>query len=105
MKLSTKLGGHPVCLSTEGAVSIEMEKVFRNMPAGDNEAQDIRAKKILEINAEHKIYQKLKSLFETDKDRVKEISEVLLGQAKLVEGLPIEDMERFVSLISKNIAE
>ena len=104
VKLSKKLGTHPVCLSTEGEVSLEMEKVFQAMP-NDDGAQDVRAKKILEINAEHKIYAKMKNLFETNKDSVKEISLVLLDTAKLIEGLEIEDMERFVSLMSKYMAE
>lgn len=105
VKLSKKLGEHPVCLSSEGEVSLEMEKVFRNMPAGDPSAQDIRAKKVLEINSEHKIYEKMKSLFETDKDALKEIAQVLVDEAKLIEGLPVEDMGRFVSLATKYMAE
>ena len=74
------------------------------MPKTDG-AQDVRAKKILEINAEHKIYQKIKALFENDKDAAKDIALVLLDEAKLIEGLEIENMERFVSLVSKYIAE
>ena len=74
------------------------------MPQTDG-AQDVRAKKILEINAEHKIYGKIKSLYETDKDAAKDISIVLLDEAKLIEGLEVENMERFVSLVSKYIAE
>ncbi len=104
VKLSKKLGSHPVCLSTEGEVSLEMEKVFRNMPAGEMTNGDIRAKKVLEINGEHAVYSKIKSLFETDKESVKEIAEILLGQAKLIEGLPIEDMDRFISLVAKHIS-
>ena len=105
VKLSKKLGTHPVCLSTEGEISLEMEKVFKSMPAGAEGSQDIRAKKILEINKEHAIYSKLKNLFESDKVAVKELSEVLLCQAKLIEGLEIEDMERFISLTSKYLAK
>lgn len=105
VKLSKKLGTHPVCLMAEGAVSLEMEKVFKNMPQNDEGAQDVRAKKILEINAEHKIYEKMKRLYTENQDALKEISLVLLDQAKLIEGLEIEDMERFVSLVSKYIAE
>ncbi len=104
VKLSKKLGEHPVCLNSVGEVSLEMEKVFRNMPAGDPSAQDIRAKKVLEINSEHSVYAKIKSLYETDKEAVKEISEILLGQAKLIEGLPIEDMSRFITLVAKHIS-
>lgn len=105
VKLSSKLGDHPVCLSTEGEISLEMEKVFKNMPAGAEGSQDIRAKKILEINKNHKIYEKLKSLFETDKDAVAELAEVLLDEAKLIEGLEISDMERFIALTTKYISK
>ena len=105
VKLSKKLGSHAVCLSTEGEVSLEMEKVFRNMPKNDESAQDVRAKKILEINPDHEIYSKIKTLFETDKESLKEVAEVLLGEAKLIEGLEIEDLGRFVSLVSKHIAK
>lgn len=104
VKLSKKLGDHPVCLSTEGEISIEMEKVFRNMPAGDPSAQDIRAKKVLEINSEHKIFAKLKTLFETDKDALNELAQILVDEAKLIEGLPVEDMSKFVELVSKYLA-
>ena len=104
VKLSKQLGTHPVCLMAEGEVSIEMEKVFKNMPKTDG-AQDVRAKKILEINAEHKIYEKMKKLYQDDQEALKEIALVLLDEAKLIEGLDIEDMERFVSLVSKHMAE
>ena len=105
VRLSKKLGDHPVCLTTEGEVSLEMEKVFRAIPEGDPNAQNVRAKKVLEINSEHKIYNKIKGLFENNKDELKEIAEVLLCEAKLIEGLPVEDMARFVSLVTKYMAE
>ena len=105
VKLSKKLGEHPVCLSTEGEVSLEMEKVFRNMPKGDPNAQDVRAKKVLEINREHKIFEKIKTLFNENKADLKDFAEVLLCEAKLIEGLPIEDMGRFVELVAKFISE
>lgn len=105
VRLSKKLGEHPVCLSTEGEVSIEMEKVFRNMPSNDESAQAVRAKKILEINSEHRIFEKLKSLYGQDKERVKELSVVLLDEAKLIEGLPIEDISKFIELSTKFMSE
>ncbi len=105
VRLSKKLGQHPVCLSTEGEISTQMEKVFLNLPAGDPNAQDIRAKKILEINKEHKIYEKLKELCKDNKVELKELAEVLLTEAKLIEGLPVEDMSKFVEQVTKFIAE
>ena len=105
VKLSKKLGDHPVCLSTEGEVSLEMEKVFRNMPKGDPNSQNVRAKKVLEINREHKVFDKIKTLFDTNKHDLKEFAEVLLCEAKLIEGLPVEDMGRFVELVTKFITD
>ncbi len=104
VRLSKKLGEHPVCLSTEGEISIEMEKVFRNMPSGDPNAQEVRAKKILEINQNHAVFQKLKSIFAENKDELKEYAEILLSEAKLIEGLPIDDIAHFVELVSKHIS-
>ena len=103
VKFASNLGDHPVCLLAQGEVSIEMEKVLRNMPNSDAN-QDIRAKKILQINRNHKIYEKIKSLHESNQDALKEISRVLLDEAKLIEGLPIEDTARFVELATKYIA-
>ena len=103
VKFASNLGEHPVCLLAQGEVSIEMEKVLRNMPNSDAN-QDIRAKKILQINRNHKIYEKIKTLHESNQDSLKEISRVLLDEAKLIEGLPIEDTARFVELATKYIA-
>ncbi len=106
VKLSKKLGEHAVCLSTEGEISLEMEKVFNNMPKTGNDAtHEIKAKKILEINPTHKIYEKIKKLYADNQDGLKEFAEVLLDEAKLLEGLEIEDMGKFVSLSTKYMAE
>ena len=64
-----------------------------------------RAKKILQINREHKIFEKIKSLFDEDKDSLKEVSRVLLDEAKLIEGLPVDDIARFVELATKYISK
>ena len=105
VRLSSKLGEHPVCFMAEGEISIEMEKVLRSMPVTDENSQNLKAKKILEINSKHKIYEKIKSLYETDKDSLKEVAFVLVDSAKLADGLPIEDpakyIERVTNLISK----
>lgn len=105
VRLSKKLGDHPVCLTTEGEVSLEMEKVFRNMPEGDKNAQNVRAKKVLEINRDHKIFEKIKSLYESDREALGELAELLLCEAKLIEDIPVEDMGRFVSLVTKFITD
>ena len=105
VKLSKKLGKHPVCLSSEGEVSIEMEKVFRSMPANDANNPNVQAKKILEINAEHEIYSKIKTLYAENQDELKEVALVLLNEAKLAEGLPIEDPSTFIELVTKFLSK
>ena len=104
VKLSQKLKSHPVCLTSEGEVTIEMEKVLNSMP---NVPKDgIKATKVLEINAQHKIFEKAKALYQTDKESLKTLSEVLLDQARLIEGLPIESPTKYAenvcSLIGNN---
>ncbi len=101
VKLSKKLGEHPACLMAEGEVSLEMEKVFRSMPTNDANNPNVRAKKVLEINAEHEIYAKIKKLYQENQEELKDVAWVLLNQSKLIEGLPIEDMASFTTLITK----
>ena len=97
VKLSSNLKTYPVCLSTSGEISIEMEKVLNSMP---NANQKIQAEKILELNAGHKVIEKLKSIYETDKDMLKKYALVLYEQARLLEGLPVENAKDFVSAVS-----
>ena len=104
VKFSSQLGNHPVCLLAQGEVSIEMEKVLRNMPNTDVN-QDIRAKKVLQINNKHKVYDKIKALYNDNQEALKEVALVLLDEAKLIEGLPIEDPTKFVELATKYISE
>lgn len=86
-KASKRLKTHPVCLSSKGDLSIEMEKVLNMMP----ESGDVKAEKVLEINTSHKIFELLKASFETDKLKAEKIARVLYNQALLIEGLSIED--------------
>ena len=94
VRASKRLKTHPVCLATEGEVSIEMEKVLSAMP--DNPA-DIHAEKILEINTNHQIFEKLKNAYENDKEKLKKFSNVLFNQALLIEGLTIEDPVQYAN--------
>ncbi len=89
VKVSSVLKSHPVCLSSEGEVSIEMEKVLSQMP--NAEPRMIKANKILEINCEHPVYAKLKSVYENDKDEIGAYADVLYQMARLAAGLPVED--------------
>ncbi|MGL5439636.1 MAG: molecular chaperone HtpG [Filifactoraceae bacterium] len=91
VKASKILVSHPVCLSYKGDLSIEMEKVLNSMPDGNN----MKAEKVLELNTAHPVFQKLKTAFETDKDKATKISRVLYNQALLIEGLSIEDAVEF----------
>lgn len=94
--ISEKLKSHPVCLSNKGQISLEMEKVFNSMP---NEEQKIRAERVLEINASHPIFEKLKSMFGNDNDTVSKYAKILYDEALLIEGMPIENPLEFSKLV------
>ncbi|WP_026688858.1 molecular chaperone HtpG [Alteribacter aurantiacus] len=97
VRVSKRLKSHPVCLSSEGEVSIEMEKVLQAMP----DSQNVKADKVLEINTNHDVFQTLKNAFESDKDQVKLYTNLLYNQALLIEGLPVEDPLAFSNDICK----
>ena len=99
VRLSSKLKTHPVCLSSDGQVSLEMEKVLNSMP--QNSDNKVKSEKALEINASHPIYDKLKNLFESDKDKLKVYASLLYNQAMLIEGMSIENPLEF----SNNICD
>lgn len=101
VKLSQRLKTHPVCITSEGMLSVEMEKVLSAMP-GD---QGVKAEKILEINASHPIFEKLRSLFATDKDKVAEYADILYTQALLIEGMPIENPVEFTNKLCEIMAQ
>lgn len=94
---SNKLKNHPVCFSTEGDISLEMEKVLRAMPEGDR----VRAEKILEINVDHEIFERLKKAHQSDEEKFGLYVDVLYDQALLIEGLKIEDPVEFTNNICK----
>ena len=89
--LSQKLKSHPVCLSSEGAISIEMEKVLNAMPND----QKVQAQRVLEINANHPIFEKLCKLYTENQEQLKEYAELLYDQALLIEGVSIDDPVAF----------
>lgn len=100
VKASKRLKSHPVCLASEGQVSIEMEKVLSAMP--DN--QSIKADKILEINVHHDVFKSLKEAFEHDKEKFSLYTNLLYSQALLIEGLPVQDPVAFTNDICKIMA-
>ena len=91
VRLSKRLKSHPVCLASEGEVSLEMEKVLNAMPA-DNK---VKARRVLEINENHPIFATLSGLLDTDPDKLRDYSELLYDQALLIEGMAIEDPVAF----------
>ncbi|PKG23870.1 molecular chaperone HtpG [Niallia nealsonii] len=97
VKISSRLKSHPVCLSTEGEVTIEMEKILNAMP--DN--QHVKANKVLEINKDHAVFQSLTNAFASDKEKLALFTNLLYNQALLIEGLPINDPVEFTNNICK----
>ena len=96
VKFTNKLSSHhAVCLSNKGDVSIEMEKVMKEMPIDNG----VEAEKVLEINESHPIADKLKELYKNDKDELKEYAKILYAQARLIEGLPIDNPTEISNLI------
>lgn len=95
VKLTNKLKSHPVCLTTTGEVSISMEKVINAMPTDEK----IKANEVLEINASHKIVDKLKDLYKNDKDEFTKYTKVIYYEARLIEGLPIDNPTELSNLM------
>ncbi len=95
VRASKRLKTHPVCFSTEGEVSIEMEKVLNAMPNADQ--QQIKADKILELNVHHDVFRSLKATFAQDKEKAKLYTNILYNQAVLIEGLSVEDPVAFTN--------
>ncbi|MBQ3856194.1 MAG: molecular chaperone HtpG, partial [Ruminococcus sp.] len=94
--LSQRLKTHPVCLTSEGEISLEMEKVLNSMPVD----QKVHAQRVLEINPDHEIYGKLKALSDSgDKEKLGKYAKLLYTQACLIEGMSIEDPVEFSNLI------
>ena len=96
VRLSHRLKSYPVCLATEGEITLEMEKYFRTMPGAENAPM---AKRVLELNADHSAFAALKSAFETDKDKAAKIAAILYSQALLTAGLPLEDTAAYTELV------
>lgn len=91
VKATTRLKSHPVCISSAGELSLEMEKVLNAMPND----QKVKAQRVLELNINHPIFEKLKTLYQSDKDMLKKYADVLYNSALLIEGLTVEDPVAF----------
>ncbi|WJH36952.1 molecular chaperone HtpG [Paenibacillus sp. CC-CFT747] len=97
VKASKRLKTHPVCLSTEGELTIEMEKILKAMPNN----QGIQADKVLEINVNHDVFRSLKAAHDSDKEKLALYTNLLYNQALLIEGLPVGDPVEFTNDICK----
>lgn len=91
VRASVRLKNYPVCLVSEGGVSIEMEKVLSAMP----DSPGVKAQKVIEVNTRHEVFKALKDAAKNDKGRLKMYTNLLYNQALLIEGLPVEDMQQF----------
>lgn len=97
VRFTNTLQNHPACLSSEGAVSVGMEKVLNKMPG--SEEHQIKAELILEININHSIAGKLKELYENDKDKLARYSKILYAHARLISGLSLENPSEVSNLV------
>ena len=95
VRLSQRLKSHPVCLTSEGGLSLEMEKVLNAMPTD----QKVKAERVLEINAAHPIFETLKKLAATDPEKLNAYTDLLYTQAMLIEGMPVEDPVAFSNAV------
>ena len=93
VKPTTRLKNHPVCITSEGEVSLEMEKILGQMPNGG-----VKAQRVLEINIKHPLFEKLKAA-QDDKDKLKKLTEVLYGCALLAEGMSVENSADFADSV------
>lgn len=101
VKFTNRLKNHPVCLSNEGAISAQMEKVLNNMPNDNN----IKAQMVLEINKDHPIAEKIKKLYSENKDELKNYTKILYAEARLIEGLPVENPTEISNLVCDIISK
>lgn len=101
VRFTNKLTNHPVCLTSEGDISVEMQKVINAMPTDEH----VKAKIVLEINEKHPITEKLKSLYETDKEELKNYAKVLYSTSRLIEGLTVDNPTEISNIICELISK
>lgn len=99
VRLSTKLASQPCCLTTEGGVTLEMERYFRRGPS--EEMRKVRANRVLELNPQHPAFTALTNAYEGDKEKAKKLSRVLEGMAELLAGVELEDPAAFTALVGE----
>ncbi len=99
VRFTASLGEHPVCLSSEGELSVEMEKILGKMPGADADAP--KASVMLEVNSKHAIAKKLRELYEGDKEKLAKYAKILYAEACLISGVSIENPKELTELISE----
>ena len=95
VRFTNRLKSHPVCLVSEGVLSLEMEKILSQMPNGT----DAKAEVVMEINKDHPISDKLKQLAETDTEKLEKYTKILYAQARLIEGLTVDNPTELSNMI------
>lgn len=98
VRFSTKLKSHPVCLTTDGPITIEMEKYFKSMPGGEGMGQ-VKAERVLELNPEHKVLDSVKNAFENDKEKAAKYAKILYAQSLLIAGLEIDNPAEYADMV------
>ncbi|MGN1090319.1 MAG: molecular chaperone HtpG [Huintestinicola sp.] len=100
-KISDKLKSHPVCISSAGQISLEMEKILNQNPQNEK----VKSEKVLELNPNHRIFGTMQKLFNEDKDKFKDYASILYDQALLIEGMQIDDPVAFSNKVCALMAE
>ena len=101
IRYTNRLKKHPLCLTSEGNVTVEMQKVINAMPTDEH----VNAKLVLEINESHNIAKKIKDLYENDKDTLKKSTKILYNEARLIEGLPVENPTELSNLVCELLSK
>lgn len=101
IRYTNKLKNHPLCLTSNGEVTVEMQKVINAMPTDEH----INAKLVLEINESHDISNKIKDLYENDKETLKKYTKILYNEARLIEGLPVENPTELSNLVCEMLSK
>lgn len=101
IRFTNKLKNHPLCLTSEGNITVEMQKVINAMPTDEH----IDAKLVLEINENHEIANKLKDLYENDKETLKKYTKILYNEARLIEGLPVSNPTELSNLVCEMLSK
>ena len=102
VRLSTRLKSHPVCLTSDGGISLEMEKVLNAMPTA---TEKVKASRVLEINANHPIFAALTKAYAEDKEKAAKLTDVLFAQASLIEGIGVDDPVAYANAVCSLITE